>query len=120
MALNGLLNFGVFFNARTNILRVAKDIATGTSQISKSFDAVRKQRAGDPLTKYEQSKRDEQLAVGRGLIAAASSSSSDPVLAAAARRASGSSEKKRPAGSRTSPHSAATRTSSLAGTRAPR
>lgn len=64
MALNGLLNFGMLFQARTNLPRVAKQIAVGVSQVERSVNAFTKRGRGGRAAAMAE----EQSAIGRGLI----------------------------------------------------
>jgi hypothetical protein len=64
MALNGLLSFGILFNARSNILRVAKETATGIATVSRSLNDF--ERQGESRVAKERAL--EQKRIGQGLL----------------------------------------------------
>lgn len=62
-ALNAIMNYGVMFRGQTNILSVARQVATGTTQIGRNLKSLQSELAGT-ANYLDKQRRSEALAIG--------------------------------------------------------
>lgn len=68
MALNGLLNFGVIFRARSNISQVVRQVTTGVAQARRAIGSLDRVNAlGNKASIFDKQRFNEQQDINRGL-----------------------------------------------------